>query len=381
MRGDDDLAITLLHTADWHLGKRFPSFPADQERRLMRARLEVLDRVFGEAQAHQVHAVLCAGDLFDDPKPPREWWEPLVQKLARTPAERPIFLLPGNHDPLMPGTVWHASYGFRDRLPPHVHVIDRPISMPLADGVTLHAAPCTSQAGQEDLALSLPDRRPGDESIRIGLVHGTTFDLRGHETNFPISRDAAKKRGLDYLAIGDTHSFRVVQKDGDGGYVVYPGAPEPTNFGEDQPGNVALVFIKRSRKVRVEPRPVAFWRWEEAEVRSLDQLRQLAARTDLAQRVMRLVVRASLDAREHEEAERILQQLAGTEAVQPKVGILQLDRRDLSLDTSDIEAVFASMPEGLRAAARALKAREVGPEAEAARRALYHLYQLAKKVA
>ena len=32
----------------------------------------------------------------------------------------------------------------------------------------------------------------------------------GYQTNFPICRDAGVHRGLNYLAIGDTHSFRDV---------------------------------------------------------------------------------------------------------------------------------------------------------------------------
>ena len=34
----DDVALKLLHTADWHLGKRFPGFAEADETRLTRAR-------------------------------------------------------------------------------------------------------------------------------------------------------------------------------------------------------------------------------------------------------------------------------------------------------------------------------------------------------
>ena len=79
--------------------------------------------------------------------------------------------------------------------------------------------------------------------IRIGCVHGTTFDIAGFETNFPIRQDAGQQRGLDYLAIGDTHSFRDVNEKLPWPAVptVYPGAPEPTAFDEKNAGNVAIV--------------------------------------------------------------------------------------------------------------------------------------------
>ena len=73
------MVLKILHTADWHLGKRFRSFPEADETRLTRARLEVLDLIFGLAAQHSVDAVLCAGDLFDDPFPLEEWWQPVAR--------------------------------------------------------------------------------------------------------------------------------------------------------------------------------------------------------------------------------------------------------------------------------------------------------------
>jgi hypothetical protein len=63
------------------------------------------------------------------------------------------------------------------------------------------------------LAMALPIRQLGDERLRIGCIHGSTFDIDGYQTNFPICRDAGVQRGFDYLAIGDTHSFRDVTAD------------------------------------------------------------------------------------------------------------------------------------------------------------------------
>jgi exonuclease SbcD len=94
----DDVALKLLHTADWHIGRRFPSFDEGDQIKLTRARLEVLDRILLAADREAVDAVLCAGDLFDQPSPDREWWEPVAQKLAASRSRRRIFLLPGNHD-------------------------------------------------------------------------------------------------------------------------------------------------------------------------------------------------------------------------------------------------------------------------------------------
>ena len=48
---EKDVALKILHTADWHLGRRFPSFSEEDEAKLTRARIEAVDRLFGLAES------------------------------------------------------------------------------------------------------------------------------------------------------------------------------------------------------------------------------------------------------------------------------------------------------------------------------------------
>ncbi len=380
----DDVALKLLHTADWHLGRRFPSFDPNDQIKLSRARLDVLDRILKAADYHGADAILCAGDLFDEPSPEREWWEPVASKLARQPSGRPIFLLPGNHDPLQPGSVYDRAHPFRGLLPPWVHVVDRDdFRYELNELATLYARPCRSRAGQDDPAMALPAREPGDTRIRIGMVHGSTFDYVECQTNFPIAKDAAARRGFDYLAIGDTHSFRNVPDDARPP-VVYPGAPEATTFGEPGAGNVVTVFVTRSRKVTFHPERVAAWTWTEHTVRTLEELRVLQTDPKLSRCVLRLSLELRLSAPELEEAENILTALKGTSASHGRVGVLQLDRDGMVLDTRTLDEDLQDLPEVLRATIQRLKAKEAealaaGDDPEVARAALFHLYKLVRE--
>jgi DNA repair exonuclease SbcCD nuclease subunit len=192
------------------------------------------------ADRYAVDAVFCAGDLFDDPFPKREWWEALVKKFQnRSWVNRPVFLLPGNHDPLIPESIWQ-NFEFRKALPAGVHVVGAPAAdarndafesgdqdlctFELRSDVVLFAVPCRSKAGQKDPCQSIPVREENDRRVRIGLVHGSTFDWgKDWQVNFPIGRDSAVERGLDYLAIGDTHSFRYVPPDRLKPPPIYPG--------------------------------------------------------------------------------------------------------------------------------------------------------------
>ena len=381
------MALTLLHTADWHLGRRFPAFEQEQEQRLTRARLEVVGRILDVAESCNVDAVLCAGDLFDEPEPESDWWRGVLQEFQRRRWQRPVVLLPGNHDPLTTNSIYHASHGFRRGLPDYVHVVDEAgWELAVGDNAVIVASPCTSSAGDTKLVESLPKRDAGDERIRIGLVHGQTFDIDGHQTNFPIPRGSAAERGLDYLAIGDTHAFREVEPRAHAP-TVYPGAPEATNFGERDTGNVAVVFfpLDRRRRPLIRKEAVGAWRWRDEVCHSMPQLRALTEENDLGKAVLRLKLDMTVPLAEYDEAERLLASLGGSLAATPRVGVLNVDRQGLRLLTEDAMAAFeATMPPVLRATAERLQRltqSEDPQQKEHAERALHHLYRLVRDAA
>jgi DNA repair exonuclease SbcCD nuclease subunit len=228
--------------------------------------------------------------------------------------------------------------------------------------------------------MALPARESGDARIRIGCVHGSTFDIDGYQTNFPIGRDAGVQRGLDYLAIGDTHSFRDVT-DTSPVPTIYPGAPEPTSFDEPAAGSVAVVALFRhGSRPRVVAEPVAFWRWIDRRCRDINELRTLLTTPDLERHVVRLHLDMTVSLAEESEVERILRDLRGTEATHGRAGILWVDRTNLTLQTGS-EGVF---PDDLPPVLKDTIARlnrliaDTGDEAEKSRatRALAHLYKL-----
>lgn len=373
---DDDVVLKFLHTADWHLGRGFSAFSVEDRKRLSRARLEGIDRLLGVATQHSVHAILCAGDLFDTPDTDRCWWEPLVEKFQKH--NRPIVLLPGNHDPLQTGSIYQCGHPFRKALPNWVHVVDRDdFELKLSPEAVLYATPCRSKAGQADPTDLLPKREPGDTRIRIGLVHGNTVDINGHQNNFPISADAATKCGLDYLAIGDHHGFRQVPPL-NGPPTVYPGTHEPLSFGDREAGSVLVVCMTASRKAILSRQPIAHWSWEEATCYSLDELRYLSEAKDRKKSVLRLKLEIRATASDYEAIEEIIKVLEGTDAIIGRVGILQVDRSKLELDTANLKEALDDLPGVLKATVDKLQALERGEQAAVARQALLHLYRCVK---
>ena len=64
-----DVVLKLLHTADWHLGRRFPFLPEEGQKKLSRARIDVVTKILEVARRNAVNAILCVGDIFDNPDP------------------------------------------------------------------------------------------------------------------------------------------------------------------------------------------------------------------------------------------------------------------------------------------------------------------------
>ncbi len=374
--------LRLLHTADWHLGRRFPMFPEEEQKKLTRARLDVVSRILNAARRQSVHAILCAGDIFDDPTPVQDFWEGLLKLLRdQTPSPAPLFFVPGNHDPLTAESVWASHHPFRTSLPSWVHVVDRDdFAYELTPEAVLYARPCRSKAGENDLAMALPAREAGDVRIRVGCVHGCTFDIEGYQTNFPISRDAGALRGLNYLAIGDTHSFRDVTAESSVP-TVYPGTPEPTAFDEPGAGSVALVALfRQGLRPRVSPERVAFWRWIDVRCRSLNELRTLLTMSELERHVVRLHLDMAVSVAEESEVERIVRELQGTDAAHGRAGIILVDRSGLRLVPGSVDAFPEHLPPVVKATIDKLhgivSTSDDDNQKEIATRALSHLYKL-----
>lgn len=86
--------MKLLHTADWHLGKRLDNYSRLDEQRA------VMEEICEIAESHDVDAVLIAGDLFDTFNPPTEAVDLFYKTLKRLAnnGHRAVIAIAGNHD-------------------------------------------------------------------------------------------------------------------------------------------------------------------------------------------------------------------------------------------------------------------------------------------
>lgn len=86
--------MKILHTSDWHLGKKLDDSSRMEEQQT------VLQEICEIAEREQADAVLVAGDLFDTFNPPTEAVDLIYKTLKRLTnnGRRPVIAIAGNHD-------------------------------------------------------------------------------------------------------------------------------------------------------------------------------------------------------------------------------------------------------------------------------------------
>lgn len=88
------MSLKILHTADWHLGKKLDSFSRFEEQ------IEVMDEICSITDIQEVDMVIVAGDLFDTFNPPVDaidLFYKTLKKLSNN-GKRPVIAIAGNHD-------------------------------------------------------------------------------------------------------------------------------------------------------------------------------------------------------------------------------------------------------------------------------------------
>jgi DNA repair exonuclease SbcCD nuclease subunit len=145
----------------------------------------------------------------------------------------PVFIIPGNHDPLVPGGVWERDPWLREQPHLRVHFLReaKPVVVPGLP-VTLYPCPLRQRRAMEDPTgwIERHPRTADDRTIRIGLAHGSLNIMPLPEDDHLIRKDATDRYGLDYLALGHWHK-QLLHKSADGmDRTVYAGTHEPMGF-------------------------------------------------------------------------------------------------------------------------------------------------------
>lgn len=257
--------MRFLHTADWQLGMTRSFLEPDAQARFAAARRDAVAALGPLAERTGAEFVVVAGDVFD-----ANQLAPKVvsQSLEAIRAiEVPVYLLPGNHDPLDASSVYTGALFAAER-PANVTVLDRAGAWDVRPGLQIVAAPWRSKRPTADLTAGPLAELPADGTARILVAHGAVDVLDPDPTNPALIElaglsDALGRGALHYVALGDKHSRTAV---GDSGRIWYSGSPEVTNYDhrESDSGHVLAVDIDLAdpaHPVTVEPHRIGSWRF------------------------------------------------------------------------------------------------------------------------
>jgi exonuclease SbcD len=301
--------MRILHTSDWHVGKRLGRWDRMDEH------AAVLDEVVGIAEREQADLVLHSGDVFDRPLPPVDALQLALDGLLRLAdgGRRPVVVVAGNHD----------SPGLFEALAPllvgfGIHVVGR-IRAPDAGGVVsletaagpvhvacfpflraaqavdftdradawygayaervrriteTYAAAVAARAGGRAVGVLVGHWMVGGVKVRAGAPRG---ERELHMGEAYSATGASVPTGLDYVALGHIHAPQPVP----GAQVPaeYAGSLLQLDFGEaGEEKRVVIVHAEPGRPASVRSVPITAGR---RLVQAAGTWRQLAGREDL----------------------------------------------------------------------------------------------------
>jgi DNA repair exonuclease SbcCD nuclease subunit len=292
--------MRFLHTADWQLGMTRHFLAGDAQPRYSAARRDAVAGLGELAAEVGAEFVVVAGDVFEHNQlPPKVIGQSLEAMRA---IGIPVYLLPGNHDPLDASSVYTSPLFAAER-PDNVVVLDQAGVHQVRPGLEIVAAPWRSKVPTTDLVAEVLEELSPAAATRILVAHGGVDVLDPDRDKPSLIRlakldDALARGAVHYVALGDKHSLTQV---GSSGRVWYSGSPEVTNFDdvESNPGHVLVVDIDEADPrgaVSVTARHVGRWRFVTMH-RQVDTSRDIAdldVNLDLMMEKDRTVVRLAL---------------------------------------------------------------------------------------
>jgi DNA repair exonuclease SbcCD nuclease subunit len=344
------MTYRLLHLADLHLDRPFAQMGCHGElaRRRRQGLRDALRRAGEAAQEHGCGAVTIAGDLFEHERAGAETAQFLTETFAAWAPMR-VLLAPGNHDPLVPGSIY-----LRARWPGNVHVFRSSLLEPLeltkdvtVWGLGHHEPAWTGNPLQGGPRADASRHGAGaGDGVHLALFHGAETGSRpaGKGVHGPFAAAEIREHGYALALCGHYHSRHVDLATG----LVYPGSPEPLAFDESEPRGPVLVEIGSRGEVRCTGLDTNRWHAGIVECR-LDGVTSLTATVD---RISAEVLTATAGRPLDRTTLRV--DLVGAvpphlgvdlfdceSAVRDATGVAAIRLRDLTAPAADLEALAA----------------------------------------
>jgi DNA repair exonuclease SbcCD nuclease subunit len=227
----------IVHSSDLHLGVDDSFSNSDS--------LAVLPRVLATAAAARADVVLLAGDTFDNHRQPIQLLERAAQMMRDY--RKPIVILPGNHDPLTPDSVYRRG-GLAEI--PNVRILG--LNVDQAVTFSEFELEIWGRAHLDYADMSpLAEPRPRSTRWQLAAAHGHYVDDARDPNrligSWLIHREELIATGSDYVALGHWNQATAVGNGEVPAY--YSGSPEYA-------GTVNVVRLRGNGQVEVLQMPL-----------------------------------------------------------------------------------------------------------------------------
>jgi len=286
----------FLHTSDWQLGMTRHFLSEGAQERYNQARFDAVRNLGRVAAEERCQFIVVCGDVFESNHVDRKTVARALEALRSI--RIPVFILPGNHDPLNEASVYNSGV-FVQGKPDGVTIINNQTPYQIGDDVQIIGAPWTSKRmalnAFDGLAESLEPLKWG---VRIVLAHGVVDSFAPKQEDPGILSEELLQRVVvdrraTFIALGDRHSLTRV---GEGGRIWYSGTPEATDFGETQAGFVNVVEVDAD-KVANKPIKIGqwkFWYRERVDINSADDIEAFRKTLEALENKERTIAKVNL---------------------------------------------------------------------------------------
>ena len=237
MRQDLHPQAVIVHSSDLHLGTDDSFSERDS--------LAVLPKDLNAARETRADIVLLAGDTFDNHRQPGELLERAAQMLRDY--SDPVVILPGNHDPLTPDSVYRR--GGLGQIP-NVKILglnaDQSVLFPEFE-LEIWGRPHFDYTDMSPLANPLPRSTRWQLAAAHGHYVDEARDPNRMIGSWLIHREELVATGADYVALGHWNQATPV---GNGEVTAYySGSP-------DYAGTVNVIRLRTNGAVQVTQAPL-----------------------------------------------------------------------------------------------------------------------------
>ncbi|MBT7609772.1 MAG: exonuclease SbcCD subunit D [Bacteriovoracaceae bacterium] len=268
------MSLNIIHTSDWHLGKKLFKYSRVKEQ------IQFLDFLQEAINSNKCDVLIISGDIFDTPYPPSDAISIYLKFLYEITTKHnvKVFIISGNHDSgrfLETQKPFFDSQGITIRghldiksasdlivqvennkgvscsitLLPYFRSSDI-----LSIGRTLYPDLLKEDDISESILLILESlfkeianiSAPDSFNILMGHHLFAGYEASGSEQGLSLSGidqlPLSLVRGLfQYIALGHIHKFKIIQKESP--TIIYSGSPIPFRFSENEQKKLAFIRI------------------------------------------------------------------------------------------------------------------------------------------